>query len=416
MEYYVTDTPGCEGILRSDPTDFQVEEVYENLRYEGGRYLVLEVEKKDWDTHHLIRELSRQLRISQKRFGWAGTKDKRAVTSQRISIMNLDESELKRIKLPDINIKVLGKTNRAVGLGDLLGNRFKIRILKLACADAKGRMEKITDEIKVKGVPNYFGVQRFGDVRPVTHKVGEALAKGNIERAAFTYIAFPFPDEPEKTRQARQQLWESRDVSSALKTFPDYLRYEIAMLNYLVEHPGDYAGSFNVLAPNLRLLFVHAYQSYLFNRILSRRLTLGLPLEKAVEGDIVCFAKGDSPDLNRTQAATGDNIDAINRLAERRRAYVTLPLVGYESILAEGLEGNIERAVLNEENVDPEGFRILANTDLGSKGTRRAALLRALPTINVVDECAEVEFFLPAGSYATVILREYMKSGSIKAK
>jgi len=416
MEYYITDTPGCEGVLRSDPTDFQVEEVYENLRYEGGRYLVLEVEKKDWDTHHLIRELSRQLRISQKRFGWAGTKDKRAVTSQRISIMNLDESELKRIKLPDINITVLGRTNRAVGLGDLLGNRFKIRIQRLVCADLKGRMEMITDEIRLLGVPNYFGVQRFGDVRPVTHKVGEALAKGDVEMAAFTYIAFPFSGEPEKTRQARQRLWESRDVSMALKTFPDYLRYEIAMLNYLVKHPEDYAGSFNVLAPNLRLLFIHAYQSYLFNRILSSRLALGLPLEKAVEGDIVCFSKGDLPDLNRTQAATGDNIDAINRLAGRGRAYVTLPLVGYESILAEGLEGNIERAVLNEENVDTEGFRVLANTNLGSKGTRRAALLRALPTIKVEGECAEVEFFLPAGSYATVVLREYMKSGNLKTE
>ncbi len=416
MEYYVTDTPGCGGILRSDPADFQVKEVYEDLKYEGGRYLVLEIEKKDWDTHHLIRELARRLRISQKRFGWAGTKDKRAVTSQRISIMNLDESELKRITLPDINIKVLGKTNRAVGLGDLLGNRFKIHIQKLTCADAKSRMEKITDEINARGIPNYFGVQRFGDVRPVTHKVGEALAKGDIEGAVFTYIALPFPGEPETTRKARQQLWESRDIPAALRTFPDYLRYEVAMLNYLVEHPGDFAGSFNVLTPNLRLLFIHAYQSYLFNRILSRRLVLGLPLEKATEGDIVCFSKGDMPDLSRIQAATEDNIEAINRLAGRGRAYVTLPLVGYESTLAEGREGNIERAVLNEENVDMEGFRVPENTNLGSKGTRRAALLRVSPAANVKGECAEVEFFLPAGSYATVVLREYMKSGSIKAE
>ncbi|HSD58644.1 MAG TPA: tRNA pseudouridine(13) synthase TruD, partial [Methanotrichaceae archaeon] len=80
MEYYITDTPGCGGILRSSSEDFVVDEVYEELNYEGGRYLVLEVEKKDWDTHHLIREMSRKLRISQKRFGWAGTKDKRAVT------------------------------------------------------------------------------------------------------------------------------------------------------------------------------------------------------------------------------------------------------------------------------------------------------------------------------------------------
>lgn len=417
MEYYVTDPPGCGGILKDSPEDFQVDEVYENLRYEGGRYLVLEVEKKDWDTHHLIREMSRQLRISQKRFGWAGTKDKRAVTKQRISIMNLDESELKRITLPNININVLGKTNRSVGLGDLLGNRFKIRIQELACDNAENRMAGITDEIlNRKGVPNYFGVQRFGDTRPITHKVGEALAKGEIERAVFTYLALPFPGELERTREARTKLWESRDIPDALKSYPDYLRYEVAMLNYLVEHPGDYAGSFSVLSLNLRRLFVHAYQSYIFNRILSRRMASGMPLDKAVEGDVVCFAKGDLPDTARLQAVTGENIDAVNRLAERGRAYVTLPLFGYESSLSKGAEGDIERAVLQEESVDLKGFHVPANPDLGSRGFRRAALLRVSPQVKVEGRCAELEFFLPAGSYATVVLREYMKSGSLKAE
>ena len=67
------------------------------------------------------------------------------------------------------------------------------------------------------------------------------------------------------------------------------------MLNWLVLHPLDYAHCFDVLSINLRRLFVHAYQSYLFNMILSRRLAAGLPLDKAVEGDVVCFAKGGTP-------------------------------------------------------------------------------------------------------------------------
>jgi len=56
MDYYATETPGCGGVIRSSPEDFWVEEVYEDLRYEGGRYLILELEKKNWDTHHLVRE------------------------------------------------------------------------------------------------------------------------------------------------------------------------------------------------------------------------------------------------------------------------------------------------------------------------------------------------------------------------
>jgi len=414
MDYYLTDSPGCGGMLRASPEDFLVEEVWDEKGYEGGRYLVLEVKKTDWDTHHLIRELSRQLRISQKRFGWAGTKDKRAVTSQRISIMNLDESALKRITLPDIEIRVLGRTNRSVGLGDLLGNRFTIRISKMACPDAPEVISKISSEISAhKGVPNYFGIQRFGDTRPVTHKVGEALVRGDIEGAVFTYLAMPFPGELEATREIRQRLWDSRDMQAALKEFPDYLRYEKAMLNRLAERPGDYAGSFDVLSPNLKRLFVHAYQSYIFNKILSRRLEAGLPLDRAAEGDTVCFARDDLPDMDKLQVVDGSNISAVNRLADRSRAYVTIPLFGFESKMAGGAEGEIERAIIEEEDLDLEDFRIPANPDLGSRGARRAALLRASPQHSVQDGQAVLKFFLPAGSYATVVLREYMKSGNL---
>jgi len=414
MDYYVTDTPGCGGVIRTSPEDFQVEEVYEDLRYEGGRYLVLEVEKRDWDTHHLIREMSRQLCISQKRFGWAGTKDKRAVTCQRISIINLEEAELNKITLPDLKMRVLGRTNRGVGLGDLLGNRFRITLRELTCPEPKARLDSITEELKAKsGVPNYFGVQRFGDTRPVTHKVGEALVRGDIEEAVFIYLAMAFPGELERTRRARAQLWESRDIPAALKSFPEYLHYELAMLNYLAEHPGDFSHAFQVLSVNLRRLFVHAYQSYLFNKILSRRLAAGLPLDRTVAGDVVCFAQGGLPDTNRLQAVTSENLEAVNRLTGRGRAFVTLPLIGFETALAEGAEGEIERSVLGDENVRPEDFRIGANPDLGSRGARRTALLQVSPKIKVKGRCAELEFFLPKGSYATVILREYTKSATI---
>ncbi len=414
IDYYVTDIPGCGGVLRACPEDFQVEEIYENLRYEGGRYLVLEVEKKDWDLHHLVREMSRQLGISQKRVNWAGTKDKRAVTRQRISIMNLDEAELDKITLPDLKMRILGRTNRGVGLGDLLGNRFRIKIRDLACREPENRLSDITKEIKARnGVANYFGVQRFGDTRPVTHKVGEALVRGKIEEAVFIYLAMPFPGELEQTKVARAQLWESRDISAALKCFPGYLHYELAILNYLVQHPKDYPHAFHVLSSNLRRLFVHAYQSYLFNKILSHRLAAGLPLDRAVEGDVVCFGRGGSLDTDKLQAVTSENLDAVNRLAERGRTFVTLPLIGFETVLAEGAEGEIERAVLEKEGVSTKDFRIAASTDLGSPGARRAALLPVSPQIKVAGRCAEMEFFLPKGSYATVVLREYIKSATI---
>ncbi|MFA6373384.1 MAG: tRNA pseudouridine(13) synthase TruD [Methanothrix sp.] len=410
MDYYITDSSGCGGVIKSFAEDFQVTEVFEELGYEGGRYLVLDVEKTNWDMHHLIREMARKLRISQKRFGWAGTKDKRAVTSQRISIMNLDELALSRITLPDLKIRVLGRTNRAVGLGDLLGNSFRITIRDMNCPDPAVRLAAITSEIvKQSGVPNYFGIQRFGDIRPVTHKVGEALVRGRIEEAAFIYLALPFPGELPRTRVVREKLWSTRDIPAALKEFPEYLHYELAMLNFLVEHPGDYAHSFDVLSVNLKRLFVHAYQSYLFNRILSRRLAAAMPLQKAVVGDVVCFAKEGLPDMDRVQKVTSENLEAIDRLAGRGRAFITLPLIGFETEIGEGAQGEMECAVLREEGISPENFRVLENPDLGSRGTRRAALCPVKPQIRVEESLAELQFVLPKGSYATVVLREYMK-------
>lgn len=410
MDYYITDSPGCGGVIKSCAEDFQVSEVFEELGYEGGRYLVLDVEKTNWDTHHLVHEMARMLRISQKRFGWAGTKDKRAVTSQRISIMNLDESELAKINLKDLKIRVLGRTNRAVGLGDLLGNSFRITIRDLCCPHPVTTLAAITSQIeKYGGVPNYFGVQRFGESRPVTHKVGEALVRGKNEEAAFIYLAQPYPDELPRTREARERLWVNRDIPAAVKEFPEYLHYELAMLNFLREHPGDYAHSFDVLSVNLKRLFVHAYQSYLFNRILSSRLAAAMPLDRAVEGDVVCFAKQGLPDMDKVQKVTLENRQAIDRLAGRGRAFLTLPLIGFETEIGLGPQGEIERAILREEGITPENFRVEGNLELGSRGTRRAALCQVKPQIKVEEKLAELQFVLPKGSYATVVLREYMK-------
>jgi len=417
MDFYITDAPGCGGRIRSCPEDFVVEEAWEDQGYEGGRFLVVEVEKKSWDTHHLVREMSRQLRISQKRFGWAGTKDKRALTRQRMSIMNLDEQALERISLPDVKIRVLGKTNRSVGLGDLLGNRFRILIRDLSCPDPAGHLASVTDQIaRWGGVPNYFGIQRFGDTRPVTHKVGEALVRGDLERATFTYLSLAYPGELEITRQARRRLWEDRDVRAALKYFPPHLHHELAMLNYLTEHPGDFSHAFDVLSSNLRKLFVHAYQSFLFNRILSQRLAAGLPLERALVGDVFCFVRGDLPDVDRVQAVTAENHGAINRLAARGRAFLTLPLIGYETDLASGVQGEIEARVLSEQGVARSDFRVGANPEFGSRGSRRAALLRVVPGVRTQGNSAMLEFFLPKGCYATVILREYMKNAACIAE
>jgi tRNA pseudouridine13 synthase len=365
-----------------------------------------------------VRDLARILRISQDRFGWAGTKDKRALTKQKISIWDVGEEDIARVHLKDVDLKPIGRSNRKVRLGDLWGNRFKIivRDIELSQEDALWRVKAITQELE-RGAPNFFGVQRFGANRPVTHVVGEAVVRGNFRDAALIYMARPFPDEHEEIKKARQFVQDTEDYKEGLKLYPVRLQFERAMMNHLIAYPEDYTGAFRVLSSKLQEMFLHAYQSYIFNIILSSRIASGLSIHEAYDGDIVCFKNEMGlPDTSRLQRVTKDNQDGINNLINRGRAFVTAPLVGYETMFAEGKPGEIERAVVSELNIDLEGFKVAAMPELSSKGLRREIILSFKPEFSVSEDEINtgrtklmLEFSLQKGGYATTVLREYMK-------
>ncbi|MDI6889003.1 MAG: tRNA pseudouridine(13) synthase TruD [Methanocellales archaeon] len=418
IELYLTKTPGIGGRIRGQIEDFYVDEITNREEGTEGKYLIVELTKRDWDTHHLIRELSRALGVSQKRFGFAGTKDKRALTKQKMSIWDTDEDALERINLPGVELKVIGRSNKKVALGDLWGNKFRIAIrdVEPPLDVVKERMMSITEEIvQAGGVPNFFGVQRFGVRRPITHLIGEAIVRGDFEGAALTYLAEVSPDEAEEVQSARSALAKDLKFQEALKEFPLFLRYERAMLNVLAQNPKDHIGALRVLPQKLQQMFVHAHQSYIFNKILSERLRRGLPLNSALPGDIVCFPnKAGLPNVLRTQRVTEDNAEGINNLIGKKRAFITAPLVGYESQLADGVPGEIERSVIESMKIEKDDFRIPDVPELASKGRRREILSHLHPTYEVKQEVA-LQFSLPKGSYATTVLREYMKTDPLSA-
>lgn len=420
ISLYSTDTDGLGGQLRQEVEDFIVKEVTNREEGQEGKYLILELVKRDWDTHHLIRTLGRILQISQKRISVAGTKDKRALTTQKISIYDVDAPEIEKIYLKDVELKVLGRSRKSIELGDLWGNDFRITIRSIAHSpeETSKLLEKTTNQILAQnGVPNFFGIQRFGSVRPVTHLVGKAIVEGDFEKAAMLYIAEPFPDEPEETKEARQFVKETRDFKEGLKTYPLRLGHERAMMNHLIANPDDFAGTFPVLPKNLYRMFVHGYQSYMYNIILCRRIEKGLPLNQAVEGDIVCFKNEHGlPDSSKTEYVTAGTVTAMNRLIKRNRAFVTAPLPGYNTEFASGVPGEIEQAVLEELKVPLQGFNIEKIPEMSSKGIRREILLQVEPKFEIAEDelnpgksKAVLEFMLPKGSYATTVLREYMK-------
>ena len=433
--FYSTRTEGIGGVIKTKPSDFFVREITDREEGEEGKYLIAELTKENWDTHSVIREISRRLRVSRNRIGFAGTKDKFAVTTQKISIWgaDIDKKDLERVKIADVSLKIIGRSNKAVSLGDLYGNEFEIVIRGI-----EGRKEEIDEKIgaitteieNAGGIPNFFGVQRFGISRPITHVVGKHLIKGKIKEAVMSYISDVFPDESEEAKRARLlcKKGELKELKEGLKRMPPFLRYEKAMLNELVKSgresvtEADFLSAFSVLPKNLQKLFVHAYQSYLFNLILSSRMKQNLPFNEALVGDVVCFrSKFGFPDVDkdRVERVTEDKIEGINRLIKRGRAFVTAPVFGYETEFAKGVEGEIERKVLEDEKCALTDFFIDKLPEMSSKGTRRPVLVPVqvkLSEEEVGDDDmnpgrnkVKLKFFLPKGSYATVVLREYMK-------
>lgn len=427
IDLYSTTTPGVSGVLRYRPADFTVKEI-SNYPYEENdvidknrKYLMVEVTKENWDTNHFLKAYSSALGISHKRITYAGTKDKKAVTVQKMSLYDVTKEQVENVHLKDISVRVLGRSQQPIGLGDLEGNDFQIviRDIGLSEAEAKEAAEKTTAEIlKAGGVPNFFGIQRFGSRRPVTHHVGADLLAGDLEKALMRYISEVYPDEPEDTKEVRRYIAETGDLKGGVLKFPDYLGHEKALLNHLIAHPGDFKGAFMILPKNLYTMFIHAYQSWLFNRIICERLKSGLTLNQAVVGDIVCYrAKDKTPDPSRLEKVDEDNIDGINGLLKRRRAFITAPLFGSETLIADGLPGEIERKLIEETGFKPEDFKIPAFPEVASRGLRKEILLEVEPHVEVAaDELIEgktkltLAFKLPKGSYATTVLREYMKT------
>jgi tRNA pseudouridine13 synthase len=417
IEVYLTDEDGIGGDLRVEPGDFVVREAFDFKYGTTGDFLIVRLTKENWETHHLIRDLSRQLGISEERIGIAGTKDKRAVTTQLMSIRGVSEEQLASINLPRVALEPVGRANKDIGLGDLRGNDFDITIRNIALprAECEDRLNAVSGSVaKAGGVPNFFGYQRFGIVRPITHLVGKKLLKGDIEGAAMDYIARSFPGESEENRKARDMVMGSRDFKEGIRQYPFNLRYERTMMHHLIEHPGDYAGAFRALSPKLLRLFVHAYQSYLFNKLLSRRLMDGIALNEPVEGDVVCFADAHGgPDVSKLENVTKKNLPDIKFLIKRGRAYVTLPLIGKDSVMNGGRAGEEESRVLAGEDIRVEDFAMGAMPDLASAGLRREIQLRATPAIEPGEGKAGFRFYLPRGCYATTVLREFMKSDPV---
>ncbi len=341
------DLPGIAGTLKAQPADFEVEEIPAYPPSGDGEHLFLWIEKRGVSADELTRHLSSLLDISPGDLGTAGLKDKHAVTRQFVSVPRRIEPLLPSLNTD--NIRVLSSTphKNKLRTGHLHGNRFRVLVRNVE-PDALAKATVIADRVRLSGLPNYFGSQRFGN-------------NGSTLKQGLSLLS--------ETGASSEQSRKSRDRHRSGRRF-------------------------------LHRLALSAAQSWLFNQVLAERLRDGL-LDRVLLGDVMQVC------------ATGGLFIAQDLAAEQPRfdtheTVMTGPMFGPKMKPTTDEPATREQRVLDAAQLSPDAFRRYGHL---TDGTRRPLLVRPDDLqISAVPDGLLFEFALPSGSYATVLLREFMKA------
>ncbi|KAG0556562.1 hypothetical protein KC19_11G062700 [Ceratodon purpureus] len=253
---------------------------------ERPKFLQFYLYKENKDTQDALTVIGRMLHVQPKNFGFAGTKDKRAITTQQVTVFKQSAAKMAALNQRLFGIKVgnFSYVDKSLVLGMLSGNRFTIT-LRGVVAENDSIVENAVKALGESGFINYFGLQRFGSGSIATHSVGAALLRGEWKAAASLILDPREGDQPE-VKEAREYFKKSKNIDGALQRFPRYLTAERALLTYLKRDSKNYLQAINTIPRTLRLMYVHSYQSFLWNHAASHRAkTHGV--DKVVVGDLV---------------------------------------------------------------------------------------------------------------------------------
>lgn len=397
---FLTDSyPGIGGRIKVEPEDFVVEEIPLYEPGGEGQHVYVYLEKRGLSTYQAVNAIARRLRVPTGSIGYAGLKDAWAVTRQMISIDGVKPEQLEALDVPGVKILWVNRHRNKLKMGHLAGNLFTLRVRGVG-QEALTIARAVLAELSRRGVPNYFGEQRFG-MRGNTHQLGWALLRGDAEAFVYEYLGHPQAGERADAQVARAAC-DAGDYAAALTQWPPSLPEERRVLAAIVRSGGDVEQGLRVLDKKLRRLFVSAYQSYLFNRLLVGRLRT---IDHLEQGDVAFIHASGGAFVVEDPAVEQPR-------ADRFEISPSGPLFGPKSLLAEGRPGQQERDLLRESGLSLADFRLQG---VKFKGARRP--LR-IPLNDVQISCNDglmLSFRLPPGSYATEVMREVMKSEDSQA-
>jgi tRNA pseudouridine13 synthase len=382
--------------LKQQPDDFQVEEITTIAPGGEGPFAFYRLEKRGWSTPDALAAIRRRWKIEPQRLSYGGLKDRHAWTTQYLSIFHGPKRGLNH---QQITLHYLGQVQNPFSSQDIAANRFQVTLRDLAESGQAALQDRIA-QVSAAGVPNYFDDQRFGSVAGEGEEfIARLLVRGQFEEALRLALLGPYEhDRAEQKREKRilAENWGNWEVCK--ERLPR--SHSRSLADYLRVHPGDYRGAVARLRPELRGLYLSAYQSHLWNRMLAHWLTAHF---QPAQLQPVLLRLGEVP--------FHVGLDP-ERLRELANLQIPLPSSRLKMEESDPLQP-ILQALLAEEKLQLRDLQIRGIREMFfSRGERAALCLpRDLTTAFGPDELhpgklkLQLGFELPRGCYATLIVK-----------
>ncbi len=379
ISIYSTEFSGIGGKIRVEPEDFQVTELIsqraQNSINDQEGYAVYKLKKKKIDTNHALSDVFRKKGTRLKALG---LKDASAITEQFVCSGNKGKT-IENFSTNKYSLEKIGFVKKPLSKKDMISNHFKIKI-----SDCSDDLSSFSEHTKIL---NFYGYQRFGSKRPVTHLIGKAILQKDFKKAVELILSFTSPYDSKENTEIREKLSDKENYKKYFDQVPYQMDIERIVLKEMIEH-GDALRAIRSIQISLRRFYVQAYQSFLFNQSLSTAFSDGENLFEARPSDI-CF----------------DFHGVIGKYVKGMEQRLALPFVGYSYYKKTRFDYQISK-ILEQEEIAPKDFFIKEMQEVSSEGGFRQA---AICCSDYLSNDTIVEFSLSRGSFATILLREIMK-------